>query len=490
MALTTAKILILVSVLLFVSILASKIFLRIGVPALLLFLIVGMLAGYEGPGGIYFDDPGVAQFLGIICLTFILFSGGLDTRWESVKPVTLNAISLSTLGVFLTALGVGAFAAFVLNIPLSEGLLIGSIVSSTDAAAVFSILRSKNVGLKGNLRPLLEFESGSNDPMAYLLTISMIEIVLAPETSFLKIIPRFFQMMSLGAVCGYGFGRAMNWIINRVKLDYNGLYPVLVLSLVLLTFSITEAIGGNGFLATYMAGIFLGNSSFIHKKSLIKFFDGIAWLAQIVLFLTLGLLVFPSEIVPIIGEGLLIAMFLMVVARPAAVFISLFFSKDLNLREKWLISWVGLRGAAPIVFSTYPLLAGIEYAGTIFNLVFFISVSSVLLQGTTVPIVAKWLHVAVSEKARRKFPLDIELEDDFKSELIQFFIPEKSEVAGKPIVQLDLPKSTLIVLIVREDKYLTPSGDTVLQPGDHLLVMADSKETVRKIYEYFGVKEQ
>lgn len=490
MSLSTENILLLGSILLFVSIVASKTSFKFGIPTLILFLIVGMLAGSEGPGGIYFNDPKAAQFLGIVALTFILFSGGLDTKWESVKPVLKNGLSLSTLGVLITALSVGLFASFILKIPWAEGMLIGAIVSSTDAAAVFSILRTRNIGLKGTLRPLLELESGSNDPMAYFLTVSFIDLVMQPEASILVLIPKFLKGMVIGAGCGFAMGKAMIWIVNKISLDVRGLYPVLMLSLVFFAFSFTDAIGGNGFLAVYMAAIILGSSNFLHKKSMIKFYDGLAWLMQIVMFLSLGLLVYPSKIPPIIGEGVLIALFLMVIARPVSVFICLLFSSDLNNRKKLFISWVGLRGAAPIVFATYPLLAGVHYADTIFNLVFFISVSSVVLQGSTLSLMAKWLHVSVPEKVKRKFPLDIELRDGSKSELVELDIPSDAASVGKAIVQLDLPKSSLIALIHRNDKYLTPSGDTIIEGGDHLLVIADSKDVIEEVYQRFGLNHE
>ncbi|MBN8577268.1 MAG: potassium/proton antiporter [Cytophagales bacterium] len=488
MTLTAENILLLGSIMLFASIIASKTSFKFGIPTLILFLIVGMLAGSEGPGKIYFDDPNIAQFMGVMALTFILFSGGLDTKLESVRPVLKNGLVLSTVGVLITALLVGAFTAYVLNFSIVEGLLLGAIVSSTDAAAVFSILRTRNIGLKGNIRPLLEFESGSNDPMAFFLTISFIELVLHPEASLALLIPKFIKGMVLGALCGYGGGRLMVFIINRINLDVAGLYPVLLISLMFFTFSFTDTIGGNGFLAIYGAGIILGNSNCIHKKSLIKFFDGIAWLMQIVMFLTLGLLVFPSKIIPILGEGILISLFLILIARPVAVFLMLIRARDLNNRKKLFISWVGLRGAAPIVFATYPLIAGIHYADTIFNLVFFISVTSVILQGSTLSLMAKWLHVGVPEKVKRKFPLDLELKEDSKSELIELDIPENATAVGKKIVELKLPKSALIVLIHRHDKYVTPGGETQIEANDHLLILTDKKDLRPKVFETFGIQ--
>lgn len=489
MTLSSENILLFGSILLFISIIASKTSFKVGIPTLILFLVVGMLAGSEGPGGVYFNDPKLSQFLGVAALTVILFSGGLDTKFESIRPVLKNGIALSTVGVLITAGAVGVFTSYVMNFTLVEGLLVGAIVSSTDAAAVFSILRTRNIGLKGNLRPLLEFESGSNDPMAYFLTISCIDLVLQPEMSITMLIPKFLKGMLLGAACGYGGGKLMVFVVNRINLDVAGLYPVLVTSLMFFVFSSTDTIGGNGFLAVYLSAIILGNSNLIHKKSLIKFFDGIAWLMQIVMFLTLGLLVFPSRMAPVIGEGLLISLFLMLVARPLSVFVMLLRSKDLNVRKKWFISWVGLRGAAPIVFATYPLIAGVNYADTIFNLVFFISVSSVIVQGTTLTQVARWLHVDVPEKVKRRFPLDLELREDSKSELLELDIPEGSEAAGKRIVQLNLPRASLIVLIHRQGKYLNPDGDTVIQAGDHLLVLADSKESSPVIRQRFGIVE-
>lgn len=475
MSFSSENVLLLGSLLLFISIIASKTSFKLGIPTLVLFLIVGMLAGSDGPGGIYFNDPATAQFLGVVALNFILFSGGLETKLESVKPVWKDGISLATVGVLVTALLVGVFASWLLGFTLTEGLLLGAVVSSTDAAAVFSILRQRSVGLKGNIRPLLEFESGSNDPMAYFLTVSLIGLVQQPDSSVVNLIPKFFIGMAIGGVCGYIFGRAMTLVVNRIKLEVDGLYPVLILAMVFFTFSFTDTIQGNGFLAVYVSAITLGNSNFIHKKSLIRFYDGQAWLMQIVMFLALGLLVFPRQMVPLIPQGLLITAFLMFIARPIAVFISLARAQDLNWRKKLFISWVGLRGAAPIVFATYPMLAGVHYAGTIFNLVFFISATSVLLQGTTLPIIAKWLHVSVPEKLKRKFPLDIELKEDLKTTLVEVDVAMNSPAIGKPVVDLNLPKSAMIVLIHRNGKYLTATGETVIEGADHLLVLTDKK---------------
>jgi cell volume regulation protein A len=476
------------SILLFLSIIASKTSFKLGVPTLILFLIIGMLAGSEGLGGIYFNDAEVARFMGVVALTFILFSGGLDTKWESIRPVIRNGISLSTIGVVITALTVGLFSSWLLGITFREGMLLGAIVSSTDAAAVFSIIRSRKVGLKGFTRPLLELESGSNDPMAYFLTISFIGLVQDPDATFASLIPKFFVSMALGVACGYGTGKLTARVLNMIKLDIDGLYPVLVLAMVFFAYSFTEWIHGNGFLAVYICGIVLGNSKFVHKKSLMKFYDGQAWLMQIGMFLTLGLLIYPSQLLPIMDEGILIAAFLIFIARPLAVMVSLSFAKDMNFRKKLFIAWVGLRGAVPIIFATYPLLAGIDNAKTLFNLVFFISASSVLLQGTTLPHMARWLKISVPEKLKRRFPIDMELKEDIHGELLELDIPDNSSAVGKPIVQLQLPKTALIVLIHRDEKYLSPNGDTVLEARDHLMMMLDSKDDIEKVYTSFGVK--
>lgn len=476
------------SILLIASIIANKTSYKLGIPTLIFFLLVGMLAGSEGIGKIYFDDPHTAQLLGVVALNFILFSGGMDTKWESVKPIIWRGISLSTLGVLLTATIVGIFAYLVADFTLLEGLLLGSIVSATDAAAVFSILRSRNVGLKGSLRPTLELESGSNDPLSYILTISLTYLVANGNASIIKLVLHFLQEMSIGALAGYALGKSMTFIINKIKLDTEGLYPVLVMAMIFFTFSFTDVIGGNGFLAVYLSAMVLGNSNFLHKKSLIRFYDGQAWLMQIVMFLTLGLLVFPSRILPVIGLGLLISAVLIFLARPVAVFISLSFFK-IKTRDKLFISWVGLRGAVPIVFATYPLIAGVEKADMIFNLVFFISVTSVLIQGTTLPIVAKWLKVVVPKNVKRKTTLDYELSDTIKSELIEIVLPGNSKAIGNRIVKLSFPKTAMIILLSRNGKYFQPDGSTVFEEGDKLLVLANNKEVVEQVKETLGVTD-
>ncbi|HWJ92242.1 MAG TPA: potassium/proton antiporter [Flavisolibacter sp.] len=486
MSIETGNILLIGSILLLISIIAGKTIKRLGVPTLIFFLIVGMLAGSEGLGGIYFDNTGLAQFIGIVALNFILFSGGLDTHWQSIKPVMWRGIALSTIGVFLTALSVGVFVHYAFGFTLAEGMLLGSVISATDAAAVFSILRSKGIGLKGYLQPVLELESGSNDPMAYFLTISLTSIVASGQANLAELIPHFFKEFILGGAIGFVMGRASVWLINNIKMETEGLYPVLTLGLAIFTYSFTDFVGGNGFLAIYLCAVIMGNRNMVKRRSLIKFYDGQAWLMQIILFLTLGLLVFPSHIAPLIGMGLMISAFLIFVARPIGVFVALSFFKS-NFRSKAFISWVGLRGSVPIVFATYPLLSGIAKADLIFNLVFFISVTSVLLQGTTLSFVAKLLHVSVPAAVKRRTDFDFEAGDNIKSDMQEVTLNEGAIAAGRRIVELNIPSTVNILAIKRGHVFIAPNGSTKLAAGDILHVLAEDSNSLERFLEALGV---
>lgn len=477
-----------VSVLLFITIIAGRTSYRFGVPTLVFFVIVGMILGSEGMGGINFNDPKLAQSVGLIAFTFILYSGGLETDFKSVRPVLWQGISLSTLGVLITASCLGMFIHYITDFTLYESLLLGSIVSSTDAASVFSILRSKRIALKYNLRPMLELESGSNDPMANVLTIIFTGLVINEQENLLSAVPFFFQQITIGAISGYLLGRLSKITINKIKLELEGLSPYLVITFMLFTFSFTDLIGGNGFLAVYLSGVYLGNQNIIHKNTIIKAFNGYSWLMQIFLFLTLGLLVFPSQIVPIIGTGLIISLFLILIARPLSVFISLQFFK-VKTASKWFISWVGLRGAVPIVFATYPLVAGIEKANMIFHLVFFISLTSVLIQGTTLSWIAKWLSLTLPENLKPKRPADIILSDSFESELFEISLTEGITSIGKQVVDLHFPKDTLITLIERDKKYITPNGSTKLEAKDKLIILIENRDVIPELFERLGMKQ-
>ncbi len=474
------------SILLFISILISKGLGRFGIPALLLFLGVGMLAGSEGLGGIDFNDPGTAESMGMIALTIILFSGGVDTNWGATKPIVWRGAVLATFGVFITAILVGVFAMYVLSFTLIEGLLLGAIVSSTDAAAVFSILRSRNINLKNNLQPTLELESGSNDPMAYFLTVSFTFLVMNPDASLFQLVPMFFLQMGIGGIMGVVMGKGMAWVINRIRLEQEGLYPALTLSMVIFTYMFTTLLKGNGFLAVYLAGVILGNKNFINKRSLTKFYDGLAWLMQILMFLTLGLLVFPSQIWPVMGVGILIALFLMFVARPISVFLCLTFFKT-TLQDRLFVSWVGLRGAVPIVFATYPLLQGVEKSDMIFNVVFFIVLTSVMLQGTTLTMVAKWLHLIDDSKQVKRYHVGEEMGYDTKNQLVELVLPWHSTAVGQSLVELQLPKTSLIVLIERAGKFVTPTGATMLEANDKLQVMLESGDDLEEVNVALGI---
>nr|WP_245393668.1 potassium/proton antiporter [Allomeiothermus silvanus] len=377
------------ALLLLASVLVSRISDRLGVPALVVFTGLGMLAGSDGPGGIYFDDARIAQGLGVVALVIILYSGGLDTDWRKVRPVVWQAVSLATLGVALTAALVGLFAILVLELPPLIGFLLGAIVSSTDAAAVFSVLRAGGVRLQERLQSLLELESGSNDPMAVLLTVGLIELILQ-RAGGLELAGLFVKQLGLGVLLGFALGHLMTWVLRRLAPQNNGLYFTLSLALALLCYSVVAVLGGSGFLAVYLAGLVVGQQELRSKADLRLFHEGLAWLMQIVMFLTLGLLVFPSQLPPVLLEGTLSALFLILVARPLSVLLSLWWFR-LPWNELLLVGWVGLRGAVPIVLATFPLLAGVAGANQLFNLVFFIVLSSVALQGPTLNAVARWL---------------------------------------------------------------------------------------------------
>jgi cell volume regulation protein A len=356
-----------------------------------------MLAGSEGIGGFYFDNPSITQFIGIIALVIILFSGGLDTKFSEIKPILGQGLILATLGVFITAILTGIFLYWFLHIPLLESLLIGSIISSTDAAAIFAIFNSKKMGLKNNIAPLLELESGTNDPMAYFLVTTLIFLILNPTTSLTSTVILLIKSLGLGILVGLFFGKGSIWIINNIKLHTEGLYSVFTFAIAFLTFSVSYFIGGNGFLSVYIAALILGNSYFVHKTEQVQFFDGIALLMQIIMFLTLGLLVFPSQIIPVLGIGIFVSVVLILVARPVAVFLCLLPFK-VGFKDKIFISWVGIKGAVPIIFATYPIVAGIEGSEIIFNIIFFITIISALVQGSTIEIMAKYLGLYLPNK--------------------------------------------------------------------------------------------
>lgn len=378
--------------LLLISVVASKASEYLGVPSLLLFLVIGMLAGSEGPGGVSFDDPYLTQTLGTGALISILFSGGFDSNWSTLRTVLWSGIALSTVGVLVTTALVGIFSLYFLHYSFYESLLLGAIIASTDAAAVFCILRSKQINIHRRLQAIIEFESASNDPMAVLLTLGLIRLILAPQTTFTELTWMFVNQCCIGVLIGILMGHVIPWCLNKLDLEHDGLYPVFTIAMVMLTYSITGLLNGSGFLAVYLTGLTMSHYPFAHKQGLKKFHEGITWLMQIIMFLTLGLLVYPSQLMSGIWIDLALSFFLIFIARPVSVFLTLYFSR-FEFKEQLMISWMGLRGAIPIILATFPMVAGIAKGHNIFNHVFFIVLTSILLQGTLTKFMASRLKV-------------------------------------------------------------------------------------------------
>lgn len=457
--------------LLLLSVIASKFSDKLGIPALLIFLIIGMLAGSEGIGGIYFDNPKIAQSVGFFALAVILFSGGLDTEMDHIRTVISKSLTLATLGVLLTALVLGITAVYFLKLTPLEGLLLGAIVSSTDAAAVFALLRSKGVRLQKKISTSLELESGSNDPMAVFLTVGVIQLIQDPGKPWYSILILFVLQMLIGLAFGWLSAKALLFLINRLRLGYEGLYPVLAMGMIFLTFSLTALLQGSGFLAVYIMGLVLAKADFLHKNSMVKFFNGLAWLSQIIMFLALGLFVFPSQLIPVIIPGLALAAILIFIARPLAVFLCLL-PFQYSLREKTFIAWVGLRGAVPIVLATYPMLAGLTQSNLFFNIIFFIVILSVLVQGTTLPFFARKLKVEDNESPDPQFPISLQPVEGWKGILREINVNPRSPLIGKAIFEIGLPKNYIILLIARDDQFLIPNGRIQVQPHDRILGLA------------------
>jgi cell volume regulation protein A len=471
------------SILLFAGIFAGKMSYSSGLPVLVLFLFVGMLFGSDGLG-LRFDNPHVAQFIGLMALNIILFSGGLDTKFSDIRPVILPGIVLATLGVLLTAVITGVFVYWVSNslgsavsFSLLEALLLAAVMSSTDSASVFGILRSRGITLKNRLQPLLEFESGSNDPMAYLLTITLIQLLQLQAGSIWMMIGFFFFQLVFGALMGWLSGKFFVWLLNKIRLPNLSLYPVLLVAICFFIFALTNELKGNGYLAVYIGGLIIGNARFVQKHSSKRFFDGLTWLFQIIMFLCLGLLVNPKDLFPVAGIGLLISGFLIFIARPVSVFLCLLPFRNLSLRTKTYTSWVGLRGAVPIIFATYALTADIKEAPIIFNIVFFVTLVSLLLQGTTIPVVARWLHlVGETEEKPLLSEFEIELPDEIDSLMQEITVRPEDLKSGDLIKHFALPPHTLVMLVKRNNEYFVPKGSSQLKPGDVLLLIFDDKK--------------
>lgn len=456
-------------VLLLIGIASSKFSTRLGMPVLVLFLGVGMLAGSEGLGRIPFEDYGFANSVGSVALALILFDGGLRTSLASVRSAWGPALSLSTVGVLLTSALTGLAAAWALNMPLLHGLLLGGIVGSTDAAAVFSILRTSKLKMPDRLRATLEVESGSNDPMAIFLTVGLIEVITGRADAAGGLALLFVLQFGVGALVGISIGRSAAWVVNRINLDHSGLYPILALAFGLLAYGLAAVLQGSGFLAVYLTGIVLGNRLIVFRRGIFLFHDAAAWLGQIVLFVMLGLLSFPSRLATVAMDGLVLAIVLIFVARPLAVAASAFPFR-FRPKEMVFLAWVGLKGAVPITLATFPLMAGVTGGELIFNVVFFVVLISALTQGWSLPTVARWLGIA--QPAALTPPLSVEVNTlrHVDGEILDYTVAPSAHVAGRMLSELALPDGMVVALLVRDDKVIMPRGSTVLRPGDHAFV--------------------
>lgn len=490
-------VLLILSILFFASILAGKAGSRFGVPALLLFLGVGMLFGSDGLG-IHFDNIKLAHMIGTVALSAILFSGGLDTKIEDIKPVLGPGVTLATLGVLLTAVISGLTLYLLIDPRLGLGvmgcLLLASTMSSTDSASVFSILRGKGLHLKHNLRPTLELESGANDPMAYVLTTTFITLVLqGGEPHYGNALLVLLLQLLIGAVAGWCFGKGLVWIINRINMDNQALYPILVLSGCFFVFAATYYLHGNSYLAVYVAGLVVGNSRFVHKRSTRSFFDGVSWIAQLSMFLTLGLLVNPSELRQVWVPGLIISLVMIFVSRPLAVFVSLSPFRSYTFRDRLLVSWVGLRGAVPIIFAILCRASDVPHSDVMFNIVFLCTLVSLVVQGTTLPLVSRWLGVSETPKAKRQGPsqdFDIDFPEEIKSAITEATVTEKMLTIGTRMMDFRLPEKTLVIMVKRGDNYFVPTGKTHLHVGDRLMLLSDNQAELECALEAFGIAPQ
>ena len=488
---TSENIILIGSILLIAGVLIGKSSYRFGLPLLLIFLLVGMAFGTDGVG-IQFSNMHSAQFIGMIALCIILFSGGMGTRLSAIRPVIVPGLILSTIGVLLTALLTGLFIWWLsgmdwtnIHFAFIPSLLLAATMSSTDSASVFGILGSQKVGLRNHLRPMLELESGSNDPMAYMLTIILIEtITLGGELSAGSIIIELILQFGVGATGGFLMGKLTLWLIAVYRrIDANAqskedtgqatsMISILMIGAVFFTFAATTALAGNGYLAVYICGIVLGNATLPNHRGITKFLDGMTWLAQIVVFLMLGLLVNPHEMIDVAAVSLLIGIFMILIGRPLSIFLTLAPLHKISLRSKAFISWVGLRGAVPIIFATYPIVSGIEGAGQIFNIVFFITILSLLIQGTTVITAARRLDLISTDNPDNE-DFGVELADELPTSLQTLTLTPDHLTKATTLRDMQLPPGNLVMMIRRGNRYIVPNGTRNLQPGDTLLIIKE-----------------
>ncbi|MBD5300936.1 MAG: potassium/proton antiporter [Bacteroides sp.] len=493
---TSENILLIGSTLLIAGVLIGKSSYRFGLPLLLIFLLVGMAFGTDGLG-IQFSDMHTAQFIGMVALCIILFSGGMGTKISAIRPVIVPGLVLSTVGVLLTALVTGLFIWWLsdmrwtnIHFAFLPSLLLAATMSSTDSASVFGILGSQKVALRNNLRPMLELESGSNDPMAYMLTIILIEaLTLGGGLSVGSIAVELLLQFGVGAAAGFLMGKLTLWLIGVYKrigrtagaqedaVQATSMMCILMIGCVFFTFAITTALAGNGYLAVYISGIILGNATLPNHRGITKFIDGMTWLAQIVVFLMLGLLVNPHEMVDVAAVSLLIGVFMILVGRPLSVFLSLAPFRKLSLRCKTFISWVGLRGAVPIIFATYPVVDHVEGAGQIFNIVFFVTLLSLLIQGTTVIASARRLKL-IDMDATDDEDFGVELADELPTSLQTMTLTSQHLAGGNTLRDMNIPAGSLVMMIRRGNRYIVPNGTRRLHPGDTLLIIKEEKGNI------------
>ncbi|MBT2660498.1 potassium/proton antiporter [Bacillus sp. ISL-45] len=475
---STDSFIMLLAFLLIVGVLTTRFSTRLGVPSLILFIMVGMVMGSDVLGIVYFDNASLTQKIGVIALIIILFEGGLQTNWKDVRPVIVPSLSLATIGVLITSGIIAAAAKVILGLGWIESILFGAIVGSTDAAAVFAVLKDHNISPK--LGSTLEAESGSNDPMAVFLTVAMIELITIPDTSILTLIGDFFLQMGLGLLMGLIFGKIAVKSLNSINLDSSGLYPVFATAFALLTYGITAYINGSGLLAVYIAAIIIGNAEIAYRHSIFRFSEGFAWMMQILMFVILGLLVFPSELFTpsILIQGILVSLILILVARPVAVFISTINMKY-SKKERIFLSWAGLKGAVPIILATFPLLAGIEDSHQIFNVVFFVVLTSALIQGATIPMLANKLGLNGPKKTTPMQSLELISLGKADAEMIEYEMESDSAIVGKTLMEIPFPEGTLVNALIRHGKLIAPTGNTVIMAGDFLYILSGRKNKLK-----------
>jgi cell volume regulation protein A len=461
-------VLLLVGALLAASVLVALGSARTGVPVLVAFLALGMLLGSDGPGGIDFDDAELAREVGIVGLVLILFEGGLQTSWRRLRSVAVPAALLSTVGVVVTMLLTGVAAQALFDLTWLEAFLLGAVVASTDAAAVFATLRFTRI--RRRLARTLEAESGGNDPMAIALTLGLIAWIESPDSSgFGDLVVLVVRQLGLGLVIGVVLALAAMWVFARLPRAVGPFAPVASMAAAGISFGAADVVGGSGFLSVYLVGLAIGSTPSRYRRQLAGFHEGLAFLAQVAMFIVLGLLVFPSQLTDVAASGLALALLLVLLVRPIAVWVSTAFT-DFSTREKALLGWAGLRGAVPVVLATFVLSSQVGTANTIFNAVFFVVVVSAILQGTTLERVAARLDLLSHAPPPLEAP--IEVGESSPLDLLDFAVAPDHAIAGAAVREVGLPRSAIIAVVVRGDDSIPPRGSTVIEPGDHLYVLA------------------